>query len=154
MSTNSENGYEVLQVPVVDLHGLWASVKPGIEMALRRSANEATMQQVEHSLFNGIWDLWVVANGEGPKGFAVTEILRTGTGEWLNVPFAFSLVGLGKWDIEESEKVISEFLSEMEYQARGRGMRGVKFISCRRGWSKIASKLGYEPRFVEYTKEL
>jgi hypothetical protein len=73
-------------------------------------------------------------------GFALAEPLYTAQGPWVNIPFAYCESGLN----------YEEFFNEIGEMARVRGMAGVKFISYRNGFERLAEKYGWKKGYTEY----
>lgn len=107
---------------------------------MEHSGGYVTVGQVEDALRQGMWDLWIVGDGEGEYlGFGIAERMPRANGMWLNIPFAYSKDGL-----------YLQFFAKMNEVAYSEGMNGVKFVSGRPGFERVAEKYGWKPGFREY----
>jgi hypothetical protein len=115
-------------------------IREGLEEAMEHSGGYVTIGQIHDALRQGIWDLYIVSDGEGEYlGFGIVERMSRANGMWLNVPFAYSKDGL-----------YLQFFSKMNQIAYDEGMNGVKFVSGRKGFERIAEKYGWDFGFREY----
>jgi hypothetical protein len=123
----------------------WEKITPGIWASVRKSGgNEKTVERIRESLGSGAWSLWLVASGDGLEGFAITEPLLDDHGWWLNVPFAWSR---GRVDTH------GPFFEHVTPLAKKSGALGVKFISSRLGYKRMAEKKGWHVRMREFIVE-
>lgn len=125
-----------------DAVGVFNLIRHWLEVVLKKSAGYATMGDVWSMLAEKRATLWLGFSNDNndPMGFAVTEPLMTAYGPWVNIPFAYCN---GDLDYEE-------FFDEIGKVAYRRGMTGVKFISYRDGFKKLADRYGWEPGYTEY----
>lgn len=122
-----------------DAIGFFNQLRPWIERVLINSANYSTIGDVWRMLAEERATLLLGYSGF-MVGFAFAEPLHTAFGPWINIPFAYC----------ESELDYNEFFDEIGKMADERGMAGVKFISYRKGFEKLAEKHGWERGYTEY----
>jgi len=115
-------------------------IRPWLETVIEKSANYSTIGDVWHMLSKRTATLWLLYSNEMKViGFAMTEPLMTAQGPWVNIPFAYCEGG----DYEQ-------FFNKIGNVAYERGMTGVKFISYREGFKKVAERYGWKPGYTEY----
>lgn len=107
--------------------------------AIENSGGYATPGFVFDMLENGTWILYIFYRDTEYAGFGIIESIKTAKGDYINVPFAYSSGGLTE-----------EFFNVICKDARDNGYVGVKFVSSRPGFEKIAKKLGWKKGFTEY----
>ena len=107
---------------------------------LDKSSGYTTMADVWRLLSERHATLWLLFSNENDLiGFATTEPLMTTHGPWVNIPFAYCKGGDYK-----------EFFDRISLVAYERGMTGVKFISYRDGFKRVAEKYGWKRGYTEY----
>jgi len=124
-----------------DAVGRFNLIRPWLEIVLQKSAGYTTIGEVWSLLAQSKATLWLLFPNDRnpPIGFAITEPLMTAHGPWVNVPFAYCVDG----DYED-------FFNRIIDIAYERGMTGVKFISYREGFKKVAEKYGWKTGYTEY----
>jgi hypothetical protein len=115
-------------------------IRDGLLEAMKHSGGYVSIGQIHQALREGVWRLYLVT-GEDEEylGFGIVEPLPLNNGTWLNVPFAYCKDGL-----------YGEFFDHLTGVALKEGFVGVKFVSGRPGFSKIAERYGWKTGFVEY----
>jgi hypothetical protein len=130
------------------INAVWRSIVDGMIEVLDHADNEHGPQYVYQQLASGNYLLWLgLVEGEY-GGFAISEIVQTETRIWVNIPYAYT--------VPEKAKLVDfreMFFPLIEDYAKSLNFSGVRFLTARSGFLKIAPKLGYKPRFVEYVKE-
>jgi hypothetical protein len=118
-------------------------IHEGLEKAMSHSGGYVTVGQIHQALRENVWWLYMVLDDDGDYvGFGIAEPLALANGTWLNIPFAYAKDGL-----------YDEFFFHMREVALDNGMVGIKFVSSRPGFEKIAKRNGWKPGFVEYIVE-
>jgi hypothetical protein len=124
--------------PEEHFHLIW----DGLEEAISHSGGYVTVGQVHDQLRMRNWRLFLVYSEGEYAGFGIAEPLPLANGMWLNIPFAYATNGL-----------YLEFFAHMAEISRENGMAGVKFVSGRSGFERVAKKYGWKPGFREYIVE-
>lgn len=125
------------------------AIRPELEDAIKKSENETNYDIVAAGVETGRLSLWIGLVGDEYAGFAISETLYGINGNWLNIAFAHTIPKFySKIDI------LASVLKFFEENAKAHGYRGVKLVSCRKGFSRRVRKLGYRSRMVEYVKEV
>ena len=120
-------------------HTIW----DGLQEAMSHSGGYVTIGQILDQVRHGNWKLFMVLEDNGDYvGFGIVEPLSLANGLWLNVPFAYARNGL-----------YQEFFSHMKEIAYKTGMSGIKFVSGRPGFEKVAEKYGWKKGFTEWIVE-
>lgn len=141
-----QDGIGVSLVPPWNVATFWEFILPDLERSIEESHREVTAGTVRRMVQLGRWELWVVSEGEEYHGFAITEDIQTDRGTWVNIPFA---------GVDRSLRVLGRLLDAIEaYASEVPGVIGVKWISSRPEFAAFAKRRGYEPRFVEYVREI
>ena len=83
-------------VPSQEIGKYWHIVTPGLEQTISKSGNETTLDYILDSLMAGTSWLWIGMSGIDYGGVMVTEVLSTNTGNWLNIPLAYSVPPSGR----------------------------------------------------------
>ena len=138
-------------VPSQDIHKYWDLVVPGLEEALSKSGGEFTADTLLAGLQAGVSWLWIGLSGTEYGGVMITEVIQTDTRKWINIPFAYSVPSSDRSSSDLS--LTFDALKQIEVFAKSMGFSGIKFLSARKGFERLAPKAGYTPRFVEYVKE-
>lgn len=116
-------------------------IRPWLQTVLEKSANYATIGDVWDMLANERATLWLGFEDHTKLvGFAVTEPIRTAQGPWVNIPFAYC----------EGDLDYDWFFGRISVVSKWRGMAGVKFISYRNGFDRVAKQHGWEKGYTEY----
>lgn len=136
----------LIPLPPHNVAAIWQRLLPGIEKALLESHNEVTAEGTYNALMNGHWLLWLgLVDGE-LMGVTITELLTSARGTWLNVLFTYS-------DAPIATHLMQHGIKILESHARSLGLRGVKMLSSRKGFGRVARSLGMKQRFVEYIND-
>jgi len=137
----------VLQpIPIHHVEAIWRTIEPGLVRAIKDGGSEYRPETVKASVVGGQFIIWVALKEEKYAGFLMTEPIVTDYSVWLNVPYAYGVPEL-------SDDVREVAMQTLESHADSMGWRGVKFISARKGFERVAKKMGYEKRIVEWVKE-
>jgi hypothetical protein len=125
---------------------VWESVLPGLQaMYSRGEGHDWDVAQVRAMLDEGVWLL--ICDVNDPTAFAVIEIDHS---PYHDDAIEFFVV----LAYHRGGNAIARFQPQLELVARNAGARFMRFRSRRRGMLKIATRVGYCPRSVEYEKEL
>lgn len=150
MPKKSEREVKLFLIVPEEVEKYWPTVEKGLQEALEKSDDEFTLEHLKGMIQSrGLW-MWVVMVGSEYGGVVVTEFLRTSKRFWLNIPFCYTVPSGSRESANAGLSV--EGLAEVEKVARSFKCTGIKFLSSRRGFAKVAEKTGFEERFVEYVK--
>ena len=133
-------------VPYMHRNAIWRTILPGLVEAIKDGGSEFCPETVKASVDSGQFTVWVALKGEKYAGFLMTEPIITDNNAWVNVPYAYGVPELAEDVRRIAMETIESFADSM-------GFGGVKFISARRGFERVAKKMGYEKRIVEWVKE-
>ena len=115
-------------------------IRPGLQAAIRKSGGYISIGDILMNIMRGEWFLYLVMSVDNEYvGFAVVEYLPLANGLWLNIPFAYA----------QGDAVV-EFLNYASEYAREEGLSGVKFISSRPGFERVAKSNGWKRGFQEF----
>lgn len=128
--------------------GVWHTILPGLEEAIANSAYEVSPERVKEELGAGRWLLWVAQLGGRYAGFTVTELLNSDKGVWVNLLFSWC-----DPQTRGAADVWGDGVKQIEGLARSMNLRGLKFLSTRKGYEKKAPRYGFTRGFVEWRKE-
>lgn len=115
-------------------------IRSGLVEAAKNSGNYVTVGQIFESITRGDWKLYLFNDSSGDyTGFAIVEPLPTALGVWANVVFAYSKTNM-----------YLEFFGKLSKEAYENGFCGVKFISSRPGFQRVAEKYKWKKGFTEW----
>lgn len=129
------------------MNAVWPKLKPGLTAAIVESGDEMYLETLYDQIRNGIFHLWVILKDNVYAGVIITMFWETDKKRWLDIPFAYTVP-----ELAEGVNVVA--FQTLEAFADSLGLNGVKFISSRPGFEKVAPKLGYKKRMVEWVKEV
>ena len=115
-----------------DLRNWWPFVRPGLEKIKTKSTEPWIPEDVYADCYSQRSLLWVLFSNDKPVGFVVLQP----NGDTLHVWCGFSYEG--GW-LETGWEHIQQI-------AKLQGLKKVSFESNRRGWDKVAGKMGFKPR--------
>ena len=115
-----------------DLRNWWSWVRPGLEKIKTKSSEAWIPEDVYADCYSQRSWLWVLFNNDKPVGFVVLQP----NGNYLHVWCGFAYEG--NW-LETGWEHIKQI-------AKAQGFTNVSFDSNRRGWDKVAGKMGFKPR--------
>lgn len=114
-------------------------IRDGLNDAINMSGGYVNCGDVFRHVREGLWMLYIVMEDGEYVGFGTVELLDSAVGQWVNIPFAYSKKGVTK-----------EFFNHIVEQAEANGMAGVKFVSGRPGFERVAKDMGWKKGFTEY----
>jgi hypothetical protein len=148
MTFSTKGNLVCLLVPKEAIEGFWKEVAPKLGKSLENSHNEQEAEDIHKDLIVGQVSLWVLYERTekvfGLKSMAITELITTPKGVWIVMMYGWS----------EGLKFFNRLFGFIEKTAEKNGARGVKIISSLPKMGIMAKRKGYEPRFVEYVKEV
>lgn len=115
-----------------DLRNWWEWVRPGLIKIKTKSSEAWIPEDVYADCYSQRSALWVLFSNDKPVGFVVLQP----SGEALHVWCGFAYEGNWMETAWEHIKGI----------CRVQGFKRVTFDSNRRGWDKVAGKMGFKPR--------
>ena len=115
------------------------TIRPGLQAAIRKSGGYISIGEILMRVAGGEWELYIVERDEDYIGFAIVEYLALANGMWLNIPFAYA-----------QGDAVEDFLEYASHVAADGGMAGVKFISSRPGFERVAKAHGWKRGFQEF----
>jgi hypothetical protein len=111
----------------------WEIIEKGLKASLDHSGNYWEPSQIRQQLNLGDWRLWLVASEEEVMGGAITEVLHTARGNYVNVPFG--------WSDDPRRDIHGDFFPFIEELAQKQGFIGVKFISSRSKETRVPARI-------------
>ncbi len=130
---------EVIPIATETAPSWFNTIRHGINIAIENSGGYVSSGDVFRQLTDGNWMLYIGMEDNDYVGFAVVEFLDSAKGKWVNVPFAST-----------STDMYDTLFSHLIEQADLNGMAGVKFVSSRKGFERVAEKHGWRMGFTEY----
>lgn len=135
---------ECISVSPADSYVALGLIESGLKDALDHSHSLVEYEGIIKNIENGVFGLWIISNDNLYVGFVITEVMKEDKGNWINIAWMYAKPGHSPY--EPAYKAIVPLAKEL-------GFAGVKFISSREGFERVAKKLGYKKRFVEYVVE-
>lgn len=123
---------------------LWPLVAPLLQRALDAAAGELTLDDVGLSIATQRRQLWLTTDSKRISGAAVTELVKY---EQLT---AVRVVLLGGQDMDDWSPMMEAAIKDF---GRREGARRLEAVG-RKGLERKLRPLGWEPKFVVYTKEI
>ena len=129
---------------------VWPKLKAGVEAYRRKSPHEVASnpELVRNWMSDGGDELWVFAVDRRYGGFVTFRIAQVDAERWGTI--AIIWIEPRYWRTEVLSQV-SEQLSEL---LRRRGCDIMNFMTKRPGFRKLGKQLGFQPRIIEWMKEL
>lgn len=137
-------------VPRNRLHRIWPTIEPGIEIYRGKSphrVNEA--QEIFTYLVSDDGDELLVATVDGEYGGFVTFKVQELEGEvWGTMAMIFLT------PIAQEKDVLPEICRQLELVLKERGCNIMNYMTARKGFKRLAPKLGFRARIIEWMKEI
>lgn len=127
------------------LRNVWDTIRPGLEITARKAPGGWIPEDVYLSLKTGDAVLHVCSVDKYYRGFLISRKLDTLEGKKLLIWIAHG---------DASGDVFADNLDTVKEWALGMGAVKIQFQSPRRGWEKVAEKLGFTPVQVVYEIEV
>lgn len=131
---------------VADHQEVWQSILPGLHALYEQEDGQDWDIEGIRKLLDSGRGLLVV-DADAPTGFAVVQ-LDTAPHDPKAIELFVYLA------FHQGGDAIARFQPHLEYMARSAKAKYMRFYSRRFGMLKLATKVGYRARSVEYVKEL
>jgi trehalose/maltose hydrolase-like predicted phosphorylase len=112
-----------------ELKQVWSQIKPSLEDMASRST--WIVEDAYSDIKEGRANLYLTINNNYFTGYIITQTL----GQTLHIWAAYNT----------NNDVLKDGLEATKELAKQQGLSEITFISPRRGWDKIAPKLGFKP---------
>ena len=116
-------------IPPNNLRQVWSQIKPSLEDMAKRST--WIVEDAYCDLKEGRANLYLTIEDKYFTGYIITQTL----GDKLHIWAAYN----------NKNDVLVNGLEAVKELAKEQGLSEITFISPRRGWDKIAPKLGFKP---------
>jgi len=130
---------EVLPIATETAPSWFNTIRHGINVTIDNSGGYVSPGDVYRQLREGNWMLYIMMHDGDYVGFTILELLDSAKGQWVNIPFAYATTDM-----------YEEFFDHIIEQADLNGMAGIKFVSSREGFERVAKKRGWKRGFTEY----
>lgn len=148
LPTPNNNYVRITTIPAERVKDVWDFILPGLERALDKSHNQINADDVKRNLVHNNWTLWVLSNDDNElTGIVVLEPIYTRPGLWVNIAFAWMRDA-------DDDSLYTLVYPRLEKLCEEENLIGIKYISSRPGFQKVAEKMGFKPRYIEYIKEI
>jgi hypothetical protein len=118
---------------------VWAFVRQGLEKVRAKGHDEWIAEDIYCDCFNQRSMLWIVSDDNGDDyGFMVLQPMGKALHIWA------------AWLDSTNPDDIAKGFNEVKEIAKQGGCKKVTFTSVRRGWTRLAQKLGCTPSTWEY----
>lgn len=137
-------------VPRNRLHRIWPVIEPGIEIYRRKSPHQVNeAQEIFTYLVSDDGDELLVATVDGEYGGFVTFKVQELEGEvWGTMAMIFLT------PVAQDKDVLPEICRQLEDVLRSRGCNIMNYMTARKGFKRLAPKLGFRARIIEWMKEI
>ena len=116
-------------IPPNNLRQVWSQIKPSLEDMAKRST--WIVEDAYCDLKEGRANLYLTIEDKYFTGYIITQTL----GDKLHIWAAYN----------NKNDVLVDGLESVKALAKEQGLSEITFISPRKGWDKIAPKLGFKP---------
>ena len=116
-------------IPPSNLRQVWSQIKPSLEDMAKRST--WIVEDAYCDLKEGRANLYLTIEDKYFTGYIITQTL----GSTLHVWAAYS----------NKNDVLVDGLESIKALAKEQGLSEITFISPRKGWDRIAPKIGFKP---------
>jgi hypothetical protein len=116
-------------IPPNNLRQVWSQIKPSLESMASRST--WIVEDAYSDIKEGRANLYLTLDKDYFTGYIITQTL----GDKLHIWAAYNT----------NNDVLKDGLEATKELAKQQGLSEITFISPRRGWDKIAPKLGFKP---------
>lgn len=123
------------------LRNVWDTVKPGLEIAARKAPGGWIVEDVYMSIKTGDSVLHLVTAENYCRGFMVSKTIDTMEGKKL---LLWIMQGNASGDL------MADNFDQIKEWAVTIGALKIQFQSPRKGWAKVAGKLGFRPTMTIY----
>lgn len=138
-------------VPLYDLQAVlntWKYYVPGVEAILNNSGNDTNLEKIYNDVMSGKLLLWVGFVNGAYAGFVTTSFhIVPMKGKFLWIVHTYK-------KIKVSSTFLLRGLLYLEGFAKDAGCRGIKFYAKEKPWQEKLVRIGYEPGYVEYIKNI
>ena len=123
------------------LRNVWETVKPGLEETARKAPGGWIVEDVYMSLKTGDSVLHLVTAESYYRGFMISKSVESMEGKML---LLWIMQGNGEGDL------MTDNFDQIKEWAANIGALKIQFQSPRKGWARVAKKLGFHPTMTIY----
>ena len=118
----------MIYVSPIELHEIWPTIRPGLEIVIKKSKADWIPEDVYSALQNGTSTLHLAYGEDEYEGFVVLTPTKDYTGPTLYIWCAYS---------PTNTNVVGRHYPDIEKMAQDMFAKKVRFASTRKGWSKM-----------------
>lgn len=133
-------------MPAAELHSVWATIRPGLEITAKKASGNWIPEDVWMELKTGGAVLHMVLVDMHYRGFLVSKTIEHFDGKTL-------LLWIG-YSFESGKDLLLDNIEQVKEWAANIGAKRVQWQSPRKGFAKLAPKLGFEPMMTIYEYEV
>lgn len=128
-----------------NLRNVWETIKPGLEETAIKAPGGWIPEDVYMRIKSGEAVLHIVTANSRYRGFLVTQSIDSVEGRKMLIWIIYG---------DGSDDLMTENMDQVRDWAANINAIKIQFQSPRKGWAKVAEKLGFEPVQVIYEMEV
>lgn len=130
-------------VPPHELHSVWPTIRPGLEITAKKAPGGWIPEDVYLSIKTGDAVLHTAIVDSYYKGFLVSKAIDTLEGRKLLL-----------WICHIEDDLLDDNLEQVKEWAKNIGAVKIQFQSPRNGWERRAEALGFTPTMIVYETDV
>lgn len=127
------------------MQSVWATIKPGLEVTAKKAPGGWIPEDIYMAIKTGEATLHLISVDKYYRAFIISKKIETYEGTKLLI---WVLHGDGKDDL------MIDNWDEIKQWAANIGATKIQFQSGRKGWARVAKRLGFEPTMQIYEVEV